>query len=400
MSPTRTVEGSATAVAAALTLLTTFGGSACIDFLRPADSESTPTQTGVVLERVIPQQGGFSNLQRPVADSALIYADVIGGGPIVAYDYRTGAQVWSYDRPPNAPSSLVRHGDALLFAGSEVVALNARTGAERWRVPVPIDGPLGNGGGLGVTAAAGNSFYVGSDRWLFAFDVATGAEQWRREVGVGWEFPGLVRGVDVAGDTLYASIHRFHTANGFLATAHIVALDRHTGVELWRHVEGDSLSWHVVLLEARVVQDLVVAADHIANTYFALDRWTGALRWRVPSTTVGFFGPWEPPTVSGDTLYGASADRLITAMDLQTGAVLWRAQTGSSATATMPCGNRLLVHDGGGYVLHRASGRILGRQVHAKGDEDAILVSRFAAFGERVFVLGNRAIYVFRCSDG
>jgi len=378
---------SAAAVAAAL---------GCAD-RPPVAPQGGAESLRVHLELKVSEPQGFSSLLLPAVDSTHVYADVANGGPVVAIDHRTGVRSWSYARVPTAPSNLVLHNGALLFAGAYAVALDARTGAERWRVEPPVDGPLETAGGLGVSAAAGGLFYFGTDRWVFALDVATGAERWRLEVGPTWDHPGLVRGVVVSGDTLYASVHRYHDENGLHATAHLVAIDRLTGTELWRHVEGDSTGRHIVLLEPRVVGDLLVAADHIANTYFALDRSTGAVRWRVPSTTVGFFGPWESPTVSGDTLFGASADRFITAIDARSGAVYWRSEVGSSATAAIPCGDRLLVQDQGSYVLDRRNGRILARDVHRKGGEYALLRSRFASFGDRVYVLGDRALYAFRC---
>ena len=365
----------------------------------PPAPKSAANGARVELDLVVDQPGGFSSLQLPAVDSTHIYADVAGGGPIVAIDHRTGLRSWSYAREPIAPSNLVRHGDALLFVGSYAVALDAATGAERWKVEPEIDGPLETVGGLGVSAAAGDLFYFGTDRWIFALDVASGSERWRLEVGAGWPHPGLVRGIVVSGDTLYASVHRYHTWNGFTATAHLVAVDRRTGVEIWRHVEGDSTSRHIVLLEPRVAGDLLIAADHMKNTYFALDRATGALRWRVPSTTEGFFGPWESPTIGGDTLYGASADRLITAIERQTGRVLWRSQVGSSATAVIPCGGFLIAQDQGSYVLDRRDGRIISRNVHRRGGEFSLLRSRFVALGNRVFVLGDRALYGFRCGS-
>jgi hypothetical protein len=95
----------------------------------------------------------------------------------------------------------------------------------------------------------------------------------------------------------------------------------------------------------------------------------------------------------------ASADRLITAIELVSGRVLWRSQVGSSATAVIPCGRSLLVQDQGSYVLDRRDGRILARNVHRRGGEFSLLRSRFVSFGGRVFVLGDRALYGFRCSS-
>lgn len=375
--------------------VTLVGGLGCED-LPPAPRGAT-SQHGVRLELKVSEPQGFSSLLLPAVDSTHVYADLSGGGPIVAIDHRSGERSWSYARQPGAPSNLVLHDGAVIFVGSYAVALDARTGAERWRVQPAVDGELATGGGLGVSAAAGGVFYFGTDRWIFALDVATGAERWRYEVGQGWEFPGLVRGVVVSGDTLYASVHRYHTWNGYTASAHLVAIDRLTGTELWRHIEGEPSERHIVLLEPRVADDALVAADHIANTYIALDRATGALRWRVSGITEGFFGPWEAPTVQGDTLYGASGDRYVTAMDLRTGAVHWRTAVGSSATAVIPCGSRLLVQDQGSYVLDRGTGRILARDIHRVAGEYALLRSRFVAFGGRVYVLGDRALYAFRC---
>jgi hypothetical protein len=87
---------------------------------------------GVALDLNVDQPGGFSSLQLPAVDSTHIYADVAGGGPIVAIDHRTGLRSWEYAREPIAPSNLVRHGDGLFFVGSFAVAI-LNTSHERSR---------------------------------------------------------------------------------------------------------------------------------------------------------------------------------------------------------------------------------------------------------------------------
>ncbi len=349
-----------------------------------------PAQGGLERLFYVPVDKPFPSLQLPALDERHLYAD-LQAGPVVAYDRRTGAVAWTYAREIGAPSNLVLHEGSVLFMGAVAVALDAATGRERWTFDP------GEWGSLGTAAAAGGSFYFGTDNHLFSLSVATGAVQWRVHFSEGWEFRSVVRGVVVGGDTLYASIERFHHHTGYLATAIVLALDRRTGQEIWRHTIGDGTDRHVIAFEPRVAGDLLLVADHQANTTVALDRATGAVRWIHTGDPDRYFGAWEPPLVTNDTVYSLSADSWAYALDRVTGRVLWSRKIGGSITSGALCGRYLAVQDLSLHLLDRTTGTLLATRVNVRGRQDGLLLSRFVTDGKDLFVLGNHGAYGYRC---
>ena len=376
--------------ARAAVVVATLGTAACLD--RAPAAPVGPPSVSPPFERVlyIPVARPFTSLLTPVADADRFYADHVAG-PVVAFDRKTGERVWAFERPLGAPSSLVLADGLLLFVGPYAIALDAATGQERWRFDP------GGDGGLAVSAAGSGGFYFGTDSSMFALSVATGALQWRYDFGFGWEHRSVVRGVAVHGDRVYVSVERFYSITGHLATGIVLALDRITGAELWRHTEGDGTDRHYFIFEPRVAGDILLVADHQANVTIALDRETGAERWRRAGDPGGFFGAFEPPLVSNDTVFSLSADRWITALDRSTGALLWEQHVEGSLSSGAFCGRLLMVQDLSLHVLDRATGELVARYAHRKPGESGLLVSRFTAHGGEVFVLGNLAAYSFRC---
>jgi outer membrane protein assembly factor BamB len=371
-------------------VIATVGIAACLD--RTPAAPGAPPTVPPSFERVlhIPVEKPFTSLLTPVADADRFYADHVAG-PVVAFDRTTGDRVWAFDRPLGAPSSLVLSDGLLLFVGPFAIALDAATGVERWRFDP------GGHGGLAVSAAGSGGFYFGTDSSMFALSVATGALQWRNDFGFGWEHRSVVRGVAVHGDRVYVSVERFYSNTGHLATGIVLALDRITGVELWRHTEGEGTDRHYFIFEPRVAGDLLLLADHQANVTIALDRETGAERWRRAGDPGGYFGAFEPPLVSNDTVFSVSADRWITALDRPTGRLLWEQRVDGSLSSGAFCSRLLFVQDLSLHVLDRATGAFVARYAHRMGGESGLLVSRFTAHGDEVFVLGDRAAYSFRC---
>ncbi|MEX2180527.1 MAG: PQQ-binding-like beta-propeller repeat protein [Gemmatimonadaceae bacterium] len=364
-------------------------GLACGELAPAAPRDGVPR---LEMDRVlhVPTDRPFSSLQTPVADADRLYAD-FSAGPVVAFDRRTGSQVWTYARPFGAPSSLVLHNGRLLFVGSLAIALDAATGTELWHHDP------GANGGLGVSAAADGHFYFGTDSSIHALSVETGSPAWRVDFGADWEFRSVVRGVAVDGDELFASIERFHSETGHLGAAIVLALDRRTGLELWRHTEGDGSDRHLFIFEPRVAGDLILVSDFIANVTIALDRATGAVRWRRQGDATGYAGAFEPPLVRHDTVFVVSGDQRITALHRATGEPIWGQKVGGSLSSAAFCGRYLLVQDLYLHVLDRATGAFIARYAHTKPGESGLLVSRFTSDGDVAFVLGNNAAYGFRC---
>lgn len=323
-------------------------------------------------------------------DGERIYFDLAGGAGVVAHDRFTGQRIWTYARPPGGPSNVVLHGGLVLFVGDLAIAVDAADGSERWRFDP------GAHGGLGTTAAAGDAYYFGTDRHLFALAVEDGAPLWSVDLGDdSWTHRSIVRGVSVGGDTVYANVERYLTVNGEINYAYVFALDRHTGEGLWTFREGEGSSRHFFWGGPRVAGSSLLLADFDTNVYLALDRMIGEVRWRTPGDPGGYFGAGEAPWVSGDTVYGASADRWVTAMDLATGDVHWQSRVPGSAFSLALCGARVLVTDGGLEILDRRTGEFLTTY----DDGPHTIHSGFAVDDGHAYVLGSAFAYGFRCPD-
>lgn len=328
----------------------------------------------------------------PSVDAERIFAD-LDAGPLVALSRATGQEVWRYVRPIGGPSSVSVYAGRVLFVGSLAIALDAATGQELWRFDP------GEQGALGVSRAHAGGFYFGTDHVIFGVSVADGSLLWRTDVGPDWQHRGIVRGVSVGGDTVYANVEQYLAQNGHLAVGRIFALDRRTGQVLWTHTEGDGSDRHWFRNEPVVAGNYILLSDHEANVYVALDRMTGQVRWRTPGDPDRYFGALDAPKVSGDTVYAASADRWVTAMDLHSGRVLWSTRLLGSIDAITLCGSRILAHDGILHVLERSTGKLLKSVVEDNSTYSTLMTSKFAADGRHAYVFGNRFAYGFRCPE-
>lgn len=330
---------------------------------------------------------GAENAFVPASDGQRLYADV--NRRIEAFDLNTGARLWSYPRPPGGPSSLVARGGRLFFAGDSAVALDAATGQELWRRGLDASGSLGESDG------DAEAFYVGThEHRVHAFRAADGAPLWSRDLGPDWPYGGVVRGVTVSGDTVYAAVEHNTGVNGHIGTGDVFALDRRTGATLWVHRNGDGSRLDIYQSAGRVAGRLLLLSANWENEYVALDRFTGQEAWRAHGDDP-FFGMDEAPEVQGNRAYFAAQDQYARAVDLATGREAWRTRVPSGAHKVAPCGRRLLVQDLALTVLDLASGELLGRAYDASVNE--YLHTDFVVVGDRAYVFGQRDLYAFRC---
>lgn len=362
---------------------------ACHDL--PSGGEKESLSGGVVELFRVEVPPGF-RFHRPALDDERLYADLAEASGVVALDRVTGEEVWRYDRPFGGPASLSIHRGRVLFTGEYAIALDSGSGAEIWRYrPNAV-------GALGESDAHDGGFYFGTDQRIYALDVEDGSVSWWTDVGPDWEFRSIVRGVSVGGDTIYASIERYLAANGHLAVGYVVALDRHTGALLWTYQEGQGADRRWFRTAPRVAADLLLLSDREANVYVTLDRMTGELLWRTPGEP-GYFGAADPPRLSGDTVYAASADRMVIAMARETGEVLWRTRLGGSVRSLALCGRRILAVDQGFHVLDRLTGTHMTALYDEASSMPTLWVSAFAGDGNKAYVLGNRHAFAYECPD-
>ncbi|HYW05339.1 MAG TPA: PQQ-binding-like beta-propeller repeat protein [Longimicrobium sp.] len=367
--------------AAALALLTSVQLAACGELLGGSSDGG-----GVVW--AVAEASGFHGI--PAVDGAHVYVE--GDTGLAAFDQATGRKAWEPRLATGGGSqAVVFRAGRLYSAEVEVVrAYDATTGAVIWSRPFPSQ----SGPDFGASAVDDAAVYVGTrDHRVLALNAANGATLWEVDVGRGWTFPGLVAGVSVSGDTVYAAVKRNLNPNGFEQAAVIVALQRSTGAELWRYQSAGTKS---NVISAPVVADsLLVAADLHGNSMFAVDRATGSEVWRVLGDP-SFVGPYGAPAVANGVAYMGSGDTRVHAVDLATGRVKWRSDgTGASIRAVGVCGDRVIVNNDDIQVLDRRTGKRLGVAMRSSGTEFA--TSGVAVAGGRAFIAGTRKVYAVSC---
>jgi outer membrane protein assembly factor BamB len=323
----------------------------------------------------------------PATDGERFYA--VGNRHLEAYDVASGARAWS-ERPDfrTAPANYVVRDGRVLAAGSIAVALDVRTGRELWRFTPDTTASFSG------SAADQHALYFGTmSHRVYAVSVADGALLWSTDVGPAWTHKGIIRGVSVSGDTVYAGVDQHVTPNGERSIGWIFALDRATGRVLWSYQNGTGADERYIGSAPRVAGRLLLAVDYPQNTFIAVDRFTGREVWRVVGDS-RYFGAEEAPVVAGDVAYGASEDRHVYAMRIESGQVLWKTRMPGGNRSVAICGSRLLVNFQGLGVLDRATGEILGMALEGQQD---FPTTGFAVTGNRAFVSGYAAAYGLEC---
>lgn len=376
--PERRRAGAATVCFAALLALT-----ACE---APVGGGADSSGLGVELLFKVPVDRA-DNAFVPASDGQRLYADV--NRRIEAFDLGTGARLWSYQRPLGGPSSLVARDGRLFWAGDTAVALDAATGRELWRHALPSPA------GLGESDGDPEAYYVGlKDHRVLALRASDGALLWNRDLGPGWPYGGVVRGMTVSGDTVYAAVEHDTGINGHIGTGDVFALDRRTGAVHWVYRNGDGTRLDIYQSAGRIAGRLLLLSANWENEYIAIDRLTGVEVWRAHGEDP-YFGMDEAPEVLGNRAYFASQDQHAVALELGTGRVVWRTRVRSGASKVAPCGKRLLVEDLGMSVVNLADGRFLGSAYHSAQNE--ILHTDFVVVRDRAYVFGLKDLYAFRC---
>jgi outer membrane protein assembly factor BamB len=230
-------------------------------------------------------QGETYNLLVPAVDGDTIYASDVNG-EVMALNRFNGDVVWKQDLELPV-SGAVGVGYGLVMVGTlkgEVVALDATNGEEKWRARVngEVLAPAANNGDVVVVQTQNDT--------LFGFDAATGNQLWIYE-----NTPAVLtlRGTG-------APIVTNNLAVAGLSTGKVLALDIKRGIPVWEQ--------RVAVPQGRSELDRVVDID-------------GGL------------------LLSGGTLYVATYQGRVAALDLESGRVLWQREASSYAGVAQGFGN-------------------------------------------------------------
>ncbi|MDR1173149.1 MAG: PQQ-binding-like beta-propeller repeat protein, partial [Bacteroidales bacterium] len=214
-----------------------------------------------------------------------------------AWRQRLGAAIYA---SPAVSGGFVYIGDDMGYLN----CLDAQTGKLKWRYKT--------GKRIVGTAAVsdGKVVFGSADKRIYCLNASTGKLLWVVDA----DRPAL-GAVTIAGGVAYTG-----TGDGAFR-----AIDLNSGKVLWKYADVKGY------IETRpLVYGSKVVFGAWDNNLYALDRTSGALLWKWDGNhTRMHFSPaavW--PVATGNKIFVTAPDRFMTAIDLQTGQVVWR--TGQS----------------------------------------------------------------------
>lgn len=251
--------------------------------------------------------GKYVRLQPAFANDLVFMADV--KGLMAAYDVESGKRRWRIKTKEQISGGVAAYGDRVWYGAlsGELVCLSASDGSELWRralgsellAPVTVDGSL-------VVAQT-------SDGKVFGLSEANGHQQWVYETVV----PILsLRGTSRPQAASGAIIAAF-------ASGKLVALNRETGFPIWdRQIavpRGRSELEKMVDLDGGfVIESDTLYVASFQGRVAALELYSGQIKWQkeMSSYTGLALGP--------AALYLSDSEGVMWALDRETGATVWK----------------------------------------------------------------------------
>ena len=324
-----------------------------------------------------------------VADR-IIAAD--GYGQVEARDRFSGKSIWKtkvrdldkgflarlnfLDRTdPSFVSGGIGVGGGLTLLGTtfgEVIALHVADGSEAWRVE------LGSEILSTPVVAEGLVFAQTIDGRLVALDEESGELQ--------WSFDNQVPILTLRGTS--SPVVRDRIVYAGFSSGKLIALRAENGEPIWEHrvmlPEGRSELERMVDVDGRaLVTNAVIYVGAFQGRVKSISRRDGRPRWEQKIST--FLDLAE----GYEQLYVIDAQDVITAIDQQTGDVVWTQENFKRRKLTAPVAfsNYIAFGDDEGYlhIIAQRDGRLMGRR---KLDGDG-LRSGFAYQDGTLYVLGN-----------
>jgi outer membrane protein assembly factor BamB len=183
---------------------------------------------------------------------------------VYALDLHTGKLLWAFRTGGMVHSSPALAGNSIVVGSWDgaVYALDADTGVERWRYQTRTEQQQSIMFGIQASPRVdGDTVYIGSrDGFFYALDAKNGTLKWRYDAHGSW----VVASAAIDANRVYVA-----TSD----TGLLLALDKRTGAELYRHATG---VWNFA--SPLLVGDALFAAS-MKGELVALDAAAGTPRW-------------------------------------------------------------------------------------------------------------------------
>jgi outer membrane protein assembly factor BamB len=264
-------------------------------------------------------------------------------------------------------SLVARSGVVMAAVSRNVVGVDIATGQELWSYGPPPDtiaDPPGKPATVEGTEMDANDTTVFIPAWgasISAVNVKTGAVRWVWRPPPGTQFRTGGEATRVSGDTVLATVWHWTSTTNVGSEGWVVALDMNTGAELGRtvippYIIGNPFNGRIALY-----QNLAIVAGP-GGRVWAIDRSSYAIVWeyeprQATSTTIA------GPVLAGDIIYTDSGDGYGIGLKAATGDIVWRTKLWTQATTDfLVTDTRVFMTEG--YLLDvvdRATGKYLAR---------------------------------------
>ncbi|MBE7454480.1 MAG: PQQ-binding-like beta-propeller repeat protein [Kofleriaceae bacterium] len=291
-----------------------------------------PAHTGSVPEPLAPPLrqlwatpiGGNVVLGSPVVkDGTIVVAitDLGSGdlGGLVALDLATGAERWRYRTPFQVRNAPAIDGDTVVVAlgNGEVHAVALADGVHRWTYEAAAGLTSFESSLWAAPTVADGTVYVAVQGRMSAIDLDTGEARWAQELTPVYPWLGTLAAVTVADGLAIANYSRDDGMTAWSTT---------TGAKVWEIKTGKSIA--VNATPVAVDGDLVFINSF--GTVTSVDLATTTQRWSNGFTPGGFewgYSITAAPAVADGRVFVPTQWKDLVAIDLASGAELWRATT-------------------------------------------------------------------------
>jgi outer membrane protein assembly factor BamB/predicted phosphodiesterase len=338
--------------------------------------------------------GGHVITAPPVIAGGVVFVAVSdlgdgAAGGVVAIDLATGQTRWRVPTPRTVRGGLAVTDGTVIAPQIDGVVLgfDATTGAERWRHELSAGLAPQAGAVFAAPAADHGDFLVGNQRSLAVLSATGGTPIWTADPVPEGQDSQSAAAIAIADGIAVGTFNR--------ALGGVIAWDRASGARLWSVLDGstvainaspiiaddsvyivsgadevsaldlqgqvrwrekldpDGFDWGNATIGTPALADGVLVVPTLYRDLVALDAATGTELWRVggtpsPLRATHYRGGDEAgfaasPVITGGIVWAADTAGLVSAIDLQTGRVLWQKHLGVPVTAGLATSGDWLV---------------------------------------------------------